>query len=231
VSLPLFRWDAPGYVVAFSTRVGGVSEGPFTSLNLGRRTGDDVERVDENRRRLCAEVGAEPEAIAMNFQHQSTTVNRAERATRGTPGDALWTDEAGVPLLALGADCLLIALVRRDGDGRAAGVVHAGWRGLLGGVVEAAVRSVGGRVAAIVGPAIGPCCYEVGPEVAERFERRFLRGRNLDLWAAGEDALRRAGAASVERLDLCTRCNPDLFFSHRRTGKPRGAHGVLALVA
>jgi YfiH family protein len=231
VSLPLFRWDVPGYAVAFSTRVGGVSEGPFESLNLGRRTGDDVDRVDENRRRLCAEVGAEPEAIAMNFQHQSATVNRAVRGQRGTPGDALWTDEPGLPLLALGADCLLIALVRRNGDGPAAGVVHAGWRGLADRIVESAVGSIGGRLSAMVGPAIGPCCYEVGEEVAERFDRRFLRGRNLNLWSAAEDALRRAGAVSVERLDLCTRCNPDLFFSHRRTGKPRGVHGVLARVA
>jgi polyphenol oxidase len=229
---PLFRWEPNGpYVVAFTTRVGGVSEGPFDSLNLGRRTGDDVERVDENRRRLCALTGGEPEALAMNFQQQSAIVNRAERGRRGTPGDALWTEERGLPVLALGADCLVIALARRNGDRPGVAVVHAGWRGLLAGVVESAVTTLGGRVDAVIGPSIGPCCYEIGTEVAERFEPRFLRRRRLDLWSAGEHALREAGARSVERLDLCTQCNEDLFFSHRRTGKPRGVQGVIALVA
>jgi purine-nucleoside/S-methyl-5'-thioadenosine phosphorylase / adenosine deaminase len=229
---PLFRWEPGGpYIVAFSTRVGGVSDGPFESLNLGRRTGDDVERVDENRRRLCALTGGDAEALAMNFQQQSAIVNRAERGKRGTPGDALWTEEPGLPVLALGADCLVIGLVRRNGDRPAVAVVHAGWRGLLEGVVRSAVTTLGGSVDAVIGPSIGPCCYEVGPEVAERFERRFVRGRKLDLWSAGEHALRGAGVASVERLDLCTRCNEDLFFSHRRTGKPRGVQGVIALVA
>jgi polyphenol oxidase len=232
--LPLFRWEVPGYAVAFSTRVGGVSEGPFESLNLGRRTGDDVDRVDENRRRLCGDLGADAEAIAMNFQHQSTTVNRAMRGRRGTPGDALWTDEPGLPVLALGADCLLIALVRRNGDSPAAGVVHAGWRGLAGGVVDAAVGSMGGRLSAIVGPAIGPCCYEVGEEVAAPFRAEYgpdvLQGRNLDIWTAAERALRRAGVKRVERYDVCTSCNADLFYSYRRDGPRRGAQGVIGFV-
>ena len=88
---------------------------------------------------------------------------------------------------------------------------------------------------ACVGPAIGPCCYEVGPDVAEPFAAEFgrdvLSGRNLDLWTAAERALRAAGVAHVERVDLCTACNPERFFSHRRTGKPRGVQGVIARVA
>ena len=90
-------------------------------------------------------------------------------------------------------------------------------------------------VAAIVGPTIGPCCYEVGEEVASPFRARFgadvVTGRKLDLWTSAERALREAGCASVERLDLCTACAPDRFFSYRRNGKPRGGHGVLARVA
>jgi len=229
--------DAPGpYVVAFSTRKGGVSEGPFESLNLGRMVGDEPDRVDENRRRLCAEVGAELDRVTMNRQHHSATVHRAVPGSRGVPGDGLWSDAANEPMLAFGADCLLVAIAQKNGDGPRLAVLHAGWKGLLEGILEAGAASLGGQgIAALIGPAIGPCCYEVGPEVAERFRARFggglMRGRNLDLWAAAERALRAAGCASVERLDLCTACNPDLFFSERRTGRPRGTHGVIGFVA
>jgi YfiH family protein len=226
----VFRWDVPGYAVVFSTRVGGVSEGRFASLNLGRGSGDDVARVDVNRRRLCAEIDADLDRLAINRQVHSATVRRATAGERGVPGDGLWTDEPGVPLLALTADCLPIVLARLDAPGLT--VLHAGWRGLLCGIVERGVRALGGgRVAAAVGPAIGPCCYEVGPEVADRFEAELVRDGKLDLWAAAERRLRAAGCVAVERLDLCTHCNPDLFFSYRRDGKPYGGQGVLAHVA
>jgi YfiH family protein len=236
VSLDLIRWDAPGpYDVVFSTRRGGVSEGPFATLNLGRRLGDVPERVDENRRRLCAEAGAELDRLALNDQRHTAQVNRAVAGRRGETGDSLWTDEPELPLLALGADCALIGLARVNGDRPAVAVLHAGRIGLLAGVVEAGVAALGGRVAAVVGPAIGPCCYEVGEEVAAPFRARFgadvVSGRKLDLWTSAERALREAGCASVERLDLCTACDPDRFFSYRRDGKPRGGHGVLARVA
>jgi polyphenol oxidase len=214
----LYRWDAPGpYRVVFTTRVGGVSSGPYASLNLGRRTGDDVDRVDENRRIACAEIDADAERLALNYQVHGTTINRAEAGVRGTLGDGLWTDEPGLPLLALTADCVPIALVRTNGA-PAAAVVHAGRIGILAGALGA-----------------GPCCYEVGPEVGAPYARRFgeevLRGRNLDLWRASELALKETGVSDVHRVDTCTICNPDLFFSHRRDGKPRGVQGVLAVVA
>jgi polyphenol oxidase len=237
VSVELIRWDAPGpYDVVFSTRRGGVSEGPFASLNLGRKLGDVPERVDENRRRLCAATGAELDRLTLNYQRHTAQVNRAVAGRRGQTGDGLWTDEPELPLLALGADCALIGLARVNGDRPAAAVLHAGRIGLLAGIVEAGVAALGsGRVAAVVGPTIGPCCYEVGEEVAAPFRARFgadvVSGRKLDLWTSAERALREAGCASVERLDLCTACDPDRFFSYRRDGKPRGGHGVLARVA
>jgi YfiH family protein len=232
----MIRWETPGpYEVVFSTRVGGVSEGPYASLNLGRMTGDDVERVDENRRRLCAEVGADPERLALNRQIHSDLVHRARAGARGEPGDGIWTDEPGLPVLAFAADCLPIALVRSDVSPPAVAVLHAGWRGLLDGIVAAGVAALGAAGRACVGPAIGPCCYEVGSEVSEPFAAAFgadvLRGRNLDLWTSAERALTAAGVEQVERVDLCTACNPELFFSHRRTGKPRGVQGVIARVA
>lgn len=224
------------YEVVFTTRAGGVSEGPFASLNLGRRTGDDVERVDENRRRACAEIGADAERLALNYQFHSTLVHRARAGSRGERGDGLWTDERDLPMLAVSADCLPIALARTNGGAPAVAVVHAGWRGLLDGVIASAVETLGGeRLAAAIGPAIGPCCYEVRAEVADPFRERFgagiVRDGKLDLWRAAETALRHAGVSDVDRFDLCTACRPELFFSHRRDGKPRGVQGVLARVA
>jgi copper oxidase (laccase) domain-containing protein len=132
-----------------------------------------------------------------------------------------------VPLLALAADCVPIAIVTTSGP-PALAVVHAGWRGLADGVVEAAVAPLRpSATAAIVGPAIGPCCYEVGPEVSSRFDPDLTRDRILDLWTAAERTLRRAGVASVERVDLCTRCRPEQFFSYRRSGSSVGRQGVI----
>jgi polyphenol oxidase len=231
----LLRWEVPGpYEVAFSTREGGVSGGPYASLNLALRTGDDPDAVEENRRRLCAEVGADPEALSLNRQKHTTLVHRAHRGKKGEPGDGLWTDEHGLPILAMGADCLTIALARVNGDQAGVAVLHAGWRGLLEGIVGEAVAKLGGKVAAAVGPGIGPCCYEVREDVAGPFTARFgddvFRAGRLDLWSSAEQALHDAGAASVERLDLCTSCNPDLFFSERRMGRPRGTQGVIAVI-
>ena len=235
MTVPLIRWNAPGpYEVAFSTRQGGVSGGRFESLNLGMLTHDEATRVAENRRRLCATLGADPEQLAMNKQVHAATVNRAEAGERGRDGDGLWTDEPGLPLLKLTADCLPIALGRVDGS-PALALLHAGRHGLLEGIVEAGVAALGGRLAAVIGPGIGPCCYEVGADIAADYRARFgdeaLRGRNLDLWAVSERVLRDAGVESVERLDLCTACDSARFFSHRRDGPVTGRQGVIGYVA
>ena len=229
--LDLIRWDAPGpYEVAFSTRRGGVSTGSYASLNLGLKTDDEREHVVENRRRLCAGIGAGPEWISMTRQRHSAVVHRA-RPRELPEGDGVWTDEPGEAVLQLTADCVPIALVRRDGERPAVVVLHAGWRGLLAGIVAAGVEALGpGAVAAAVGPSIGPCCYEVGPEVAEPFGPDVMRGRNLDLWAASERALRASGVGQIERIDLCTACHPDQFFSHRRDHGVTGRQGVIARV-
>jgi YfiH family protein len=224
----MMHWEQPGYLVAFTTRAGGVSEGVYESLNLTTGTGDDPGRVAENRRRACEALGLDASRLSFNRQVHSPTVHRAGR--RGEPGDGLWSDEPGLPMLAFAADCLPIAIARRDGDRRLA-VVHAGWRGLAEGVVAAAVAAVGGETAAAVGPAVGPCCYEVGEEVSSLFDEDLTVARRLDLWTAAERALRRAGVAAVDRFDLCTRCHPELFFSHRRSGRARGVQGVIGAVA
>jgi YfiH family protein len=229
------RWEPPGpYAVAFSTRTGGVSTAPFDTLNLGRLSGDDPVRVDENRRLLCAELGVDPDELRFGRQVHGPLVRRA--AGRGAPGDGLWSDASGEPLLVFTADCLPVALVRTNGAEPAVAALHAGWRGLLAGIVERGASALGaGRLAAAIGPGIGPCCYDVGDEVARAFRAQFgagvVQGRRLDLPGAAERALRAAGATDVFRVDLCTACNPGLFFSHRRDGARTGRQGMVAHVA
>ena len=226
----MIRWDLPGpYVVAFTRRDGGVSTGAYASLNLGSR-GDDESRIVENRRIVCAELGLDADRLAVNRQRHTARVHKAKPGLRET-GDALWTDEPGQPVLALAADCVPIAIATTSGP-PALAIVHAGWRGLADGVVEGSVAALGAsETVAIVGPSIGPCCYEVGPEVSGLFADQLTDGRMLDLWAAAELALRRAGVGSVERIDRCTRCHSDEFFSHRASGVPHGTQGVIGALA
>jgi YfiH family protein len=232
----VIRWQVEGYEIAFTTRVGGVSEGPYASLNLGRKSGDEPARADENRRIACEAIGAAVEKLALNFQVHSSRVLRAAPALRGEHADGLWTDEPGLPILAMSADCLPIALVRARATEPAVAVLHAGWRGLLSGIVAAGVDELGGgELAAAIGPAIGPCCYEVGEEVAAPFRERFgddvMCERRLDLWTSAERALRAAGVGHVQRFDRCTACEPETFFSHRRDNGRTGRQGVIAYVS
>jgi purine-nucleoside/S-methyl-5'-thioadenosine phosphorylase / adenosine deaminase len=243
VTIDLIDWDVPGpYRVAFSTRVGGVSEGDFASLNLGILTEDDPARVVENRARLCDAVGADPDGATMAWQRHGATVTRAQPRGIVTPGtvfdhcDGLWTDEPGRAMLLLTADCMPIALVRSNGDAPAVGILHAGWRGLLAGIVSAGVRALGSRgLVAAIGPSIGPCCYEVGEEVAGPYREAFgddvAQDGTLDLWTAAERALRAAGAQHIDRTNICTSCHGERFFSHRRDAGKTGRQGVIAYVA
>jgi len=240
--LALIDWDAPGpYRVAFSTRLGGVSDGPFKSLNLGIRTDDDPARVVENRTRLCAAAGADPDGATMAWQRHGATVTRARPRGIVTPGtvydhcDGLWSDERGRAMLLLTADCLPIAIAATEGP-PGVGILHAGWRGLLAGIVAAGTRALGDRpLAAAIGPSIGPCCYAVGNEVARPFREAFgddvVRDGRLDLWTSAERALRAAGVARVDRFDVCTSCEHERFFSHRRDNGHTGRQGVIAYVA
>lgn len=239
--MKLSDWEAPGpYRIVFSTRLGGVSEGPFASLNLGLLTEDEPGRVLENRRLLCEAAGADGATAAMARQVHGAAVLEAEPRGILAPAlhpecDGLWTDRPGRALAVVTADCFPIALWRDEGVPGLA-VLHAGWKGLLAGIVEAGVRALGaGRLAAVVGPGIGACCYEVGEEVATPYRVRFgaevVRGRALDLRACTELALRAAGCGRVEHVNRCTACEPELFFSHRRDGGRTGRQGVIAYVA
>jgi polyphenol oxidase len=238
----VISWEAPGpYVVAFSTRVGGVSEGPYESLNLGILTADDPGRAVENRRLLAERVGIDPDRARMAWQQHGPVIKKASPEGILTPGtrheacDGWWSDEPGQGMMLLTADCLPVAIARANGDAPALAILHVGWRGLLAGIVENGASALGGgRLAAAVGPGIGPCCYEVGRDVADPFTARFgpeiVEDGRLDLWRAVELVLGDAGVAAVERTDLCTFCHPELFFSHRRDRGITGRQGMIASV-
>lgn len=238
----MIRWQtSESYKVVFSTRVGGVSEGPYESLNLGILTADDPVRVVENRRLLAGRAGIDPERARMAWQQHHAQVRKATPEGVLTPGvryeacDGWWSDEPGQGMMLLTADCLPVAIARKDADRPALAVLHVGWRGLLEGIVENGARAIeDGALVAAIGPGIGPCCYEVGDDVAEPYRAAFgdevLGEGRLDLWRATELALERAGVGEIERTDLCTYCHPELFFSHRRDRGTTGRQGVIAAV-
>jgi purine-nucleoside/S-methyl-5'-thioadenosine phosphorylase / adenosine deaminase len=235
------RWleaALPGAKAAFSTRVGGVSEAPYDALNIAIMTGDERESVRENRHRLAAAFGRDPEGVVMGRQVHG--VELKEHAERQGPRvyadvvkspdevDAHSTSSAELTPLVMVADCLPVAVVGPGGVAMA----HCGWRGLAGGIVTKAVEAVNAEAAAI-GPGIGPCCYEVGEEVLAEFDdlEGVAEGRMLDLPAVASALLERAGVSASESADLCTSCNPDLFYSHRRDGERTGRQAGLVWMA
>jgi YfiH family protein len=231
------RWleaELPGARAAFSTRLGGVSEAPFDSLNLGCLAGDPG--APENRRRLAGAVGVEQGRVLVSRQVHGADVLRHEAPL--APG-AYADQGAGLPEadghvaaldglvpLVMVADCLPVALA---GD-EAVAMIHCGWRGLAAGIVERGVEASGAR-AAVIGPGIGPCCYEVDEPVLGAFREvgpGLARDGMLDLREVARRLLQRAGIGEVEISELCTSCHPELFFSHRRDGEPTGRQAGLA---
>lgn len=234
---------------AVFTRRGGVSLPPYATLNTGHSVGDDPAAVSENHRRLCRALGTEPEVIASASQVHGVGVAVLDVDDRGRARprtDALLTARRGVPLMQRYADC--VPLLLYDPVRRVLGLAHAGWRGTVGGMAIEAVRAMteafGTRPADLiagVGPSIGPCCYEVGPEVAQQVRRQFEMGGSwllpqnggsvhLDLWAANRWQLESAGVGQVEVGGLCTACHTDEFFSHRAEKGRTGRFGVLAIL-
>ncbi|HET6506314.1 MAG TPA: polyphenol oxidase family protein [Baekduia sp.] len=224
MALDAIDLELPGARVRFTGRAGGVSAGPYASLNLGRWTDDDPAAVDENRRRA-----ADRAPIAFARQVHGTRVVALDAAPSGSEipdADGVVTRAHGVAAMVLTADCVPVALASAD----AVAMVHAGWKGLSGGVLEAGVAALraAGPVHAAIGPAAGACCYEVGPEVAERFPGWALDGRLLDLKGVAARRLRAAGVAHVHDVGRCTMCEPDVFFSHRVSGGVTGRQGGIA---
>jgi polyphenol oxidase len=223
--------ELPGATAAFTTRRGGFSRGPYTSLNLGRFTDDDPQLVERNRATVAAQLGVELHYARQVHGARVTRIDPAssDAAPREADGEA--TAQRGIGPMVLTADCLPIAVAAQG----AVAMLHAGWRGLTAGVIEEGIRAVrelggDGEIEAAIGPGAGPCCYEVGEEVHAVFTAyapEARRGNNLDLKAIARSQLIKAGVDSIHDVGLCTICSdPELFYSHRRdhgvTGRQAG---------
>lgn len=241
-------------VHCFSTRRGGVSAGYLESLNLGVHRGDDWKNVYENYRRLGAAVGFTPEQTVFTHQTHTDLVARVGAGDRGyglfrevePERDGIYTNEPGVALVCFSADCTPILL--HDPVRHAAAAVHAGWRGTAKGIaarcVEAMSRDFGTDPAdlqAAIGPCIGPCCFETGPEVRDAMlsslgeeAAQFIRqeGEKFfpDLKQLNALWLRRSGVKTIDISRDCTRCQPDRFWSHRLTGQARGSLAAIIML-
>jgi len=220
----VIRLELNGAAVLYTGREGGVSEGPYAEFNLGLRTEDDPEAVSANYDLLAVQTGLSRRDFALGHQVHGIEV-RAHReppsdADRARDADGQATRLAGVAPMVLVADCLPVAL--SSGDGVA--MLHAGWRGLAGGILErgvAVLRGLGarGELHAVIGPGAGPCCYEAGEEVHAAIGHSV--GRNVDLKAAATERLKAAGVVTVEDVGVCT-IHDERYFSHRRSGGATG---------
>jgi polyphenol oxidase len=228
--------ESRGFLVAYSERTGGSSSAPFDSLNLGYATGDRREQVRENRARLVRSLRIPPFATAHQVHGARITRVGERRAAAGFEGppsplgraDVLAVSRPRLPVAVLVADCVPVALASPEKGLFLA--VHAGWRGLGADVVGRALETFDrpGRVLAAIGPSIGPCHYEVGEDVAsavtagshgEAVTERRQGKLFLDLPGTVARVLRAAGVRRIERAEVCTACEPQRFFSHRRDGE------------
>ena len=247
--------DAPGLIHGFSTRLGGVSEGPFASLNFrgGGPEPDVRENVRENYRRFCEALGTDVHNVVQSHQVHEDTVRHVTGADRGKglfaatdyTADALVTDEPDLSLMVFSADCIILLL--HDPVTASIGAVHAGWRGTA---LDLPAKTVGemGRlfgakpedIRVAVGAGIGPCCFETHDDVPDAMRSAFGGGAEAHIRPKGEKwtvdlkginawRLREAGVRG-ENIDVCptcTACRTDLYWSHRITGDRRGGQGAL----
>lgn len=241
--------EGRGWRAVFSTRLGGVSQSPYDALNLSLLVGDDPRRVLANRERLLATLGLTLDDLVVPAQVHGVRVRRVDRSDAGRGArdqaeavpatDGLLTTAPGVAMLVSTADCLPVLLAgETPGHEPVLALVHAGWRGLLAGVVREAADAltrIGDLRAAVVGPSIGPCCFAVGDVVGEQLERRFpgvWREGRVDLWAAAAQELAAAGLApaGIVIARVCTGCDRR-FFSHRRDLGRTGRQAAVAWIS
>jgi len=230
-----------GFLHGFPERTGGVSTGLRSSLNLGVSWGDAREHVEINRRRLAEHAGYDPGQVQMaRHVHGADIWTVGQPLADGAQFDGLVCDRKGPVLAAFAADCIPILFA--DPEAAVCGAAHAGWRGTVAGVARNVIermQALGARpdrIRVALGPSIGPCCFEVGPEVVAAFRDALgevpglvvagPRKDHLDLRIASRTVLERAGVAPqhIDDRPPCTRCEPERFFSYRRDGKDGGIH-------
>lgn len=226
-------WAAPVHVRAISTtRRGGVSTAPHDSFNLAGHVGDDEVHVNENRRRLIEDLDIPAEPVWLNQVHGCGVAELGtEDCASPIAADAAWTDRPGEVCVVMTADCLPLLIC--DDQGTQVAAIHAGWRGLCEGVIEATLarfRGPSANLHAWLGPAIGPDAFEVGPEVRDAFIARdtaadvaFRPGAGdkwfADLYQLARQRLRKAGVAAISGGEHCTYSDAGRFFSYRRDGQ------------
>lgn len=232
-----------------TTRLGGVSQGSLAALNMGRRGVEQPERLQENHRRAATALGVSPGSFVFSDQVHGVALRAVTLENRARPvreTDGLLTDTPGVTLATVYADCQAVLLY--DPVRRAIGMAHAGWRGAAQGIGPLLVQAMGAHygskpqdLLAALGPAIGPCCFEVGPEVPAAFDAHGVLRENrhwlietggkprLDLWHINRLLLQEAGVRpeAISAAELCTCCRPELFFSHRRDHGDTGRMAAL----
>lgn len=225
----------------FTARHGGVSKGEYESLSLSHMRGDDLACVQENRKILCRELSFNYNMLTSTRQEHTDNIKIIDKSLVGYGIHTDWgegvdgviTREKNVPLICYSADCVPILFYASDI--KAIGAVHSGWRGTKEKIAEKAVRmlkELGAKeenIFAAIGPCIGKCCYEVSEDVALNFdEKSYTKKENgkymLDLEAVNTDILRNAGVKNISVSRICTKCNNDMFFSHRGQ---RGRSGTL----
>ncbi len=245
-------WESNTLTHCFTTRLGGVSKGHLESLNLGFNRGDEEKNVVENYKRVCKALELPFESLVLSKQVHETHIAKVTKADQGNgiiypskweSKDGMYTKDKGVTLVTHYADCVpLFFYAPKYGM---IGMAHAGWRGTVGGIGKAMVDIwvhkegvLPEEIQVVIGPSIGPCCFEVGEEVAKVFKARFKDAKfitplpnkekySIDLWACNKAILCEAGVLEehIFIAQMCTCCHFDIFFSHRRT---QGKRGTLA---
>ncbi len=248
-NLPVYRIQSfetyPQQEHVIFTRKGGISQKPFCSLNLSISVGDDPQNVAKNVQIACQAVNISPEqTVSCQLVHKAdiVTIQRANWQQVMGQADGLITREAGIYLFMRFGDCT--PLIFFDPLNNAVGLSHAGWRGTMKNIAGATVEAMVNQfecqardIIAVIGPAIGPCCYEVGSEVIMAAEQTFTERHSLfsnhhgsthfDLGEANRQQLATAGVRQIIQSNLCTACRSDEFFSHRAEKGHTGRFGVI----
>ena len=222
------QWAAPeGVVACSSTRIGGVSQYPYYSLNLGAHCGDNLQHVEENRRRMFAAGGLPSYPVWLEQVHGTSVLKLDGGPYESKRADASYCNVPGTVCAVMTADCLPVLFCNRAGTEVAA--AHAGWRGLCEGVLEETVSCFADRaenIMAWLGPAIGPEAFEVGAEVREAFMEKDVQAESAfrptgekylaNIYQLARQRLANAGVELVFGGDRCTLSEKDDFFSYRR---------------
>ncbi len=252
---PLFDPFRDRFLGVFSSRIGGVSQGCYSQLNLGISRGDDPEALLENLRRFAQATGFSAERTVLSQQTHTTNLREAKATDAGkgyflergyTDVDGLYTQEKQLPLVTMYADCTPLLFFAADKN--IAATSHSGWRGTVSGMAKVTVEkllSLGAKaehIYAAIGPSAGPCCYQVDAETAQAFRQVDAstvrtdpkeNGKYLaDMWRTNRILLERAGLPekNIAVGGLCTICHADVFFSHRIQGEARGALAAVVML-